>query len=191
MALAHADPLRWTIEQYERLHAMGMLPQNTRMELMDGEIITMPPMQTPHGNSLTRGTSLLHKLFSATHWIRVQAPFNVPDYWQPEPDFLLISMSTYDPRSGHPAHADLIVEVSDSSLAYDRAQKASAYAMAGVADYWIVNVVNPSLEIRRKPVRNSDAAYGHSYGETFTLSVEETAFPLFSPLTAVPVSAWF
>jgi Uma2 family endonuclease len=86
-----------------------------------------------------------------------------------------------DDYRDHPTTAVLVVEVSDSTLDYDRGQKASLYARAGIADYWIVNLVDRRLEVRRTPIADTTQALGHGYA-----SVTELVPPATISLLAAP-----
>jgi hypothetical protein len=82
----------------------------------------------------------------------------------------------------------LIVEVADSSLAFDRGEKASLYARAGIADYWILNLSDRVLEVYREPVVAPHAQYGHRYGATTTLGPRDMVSPLAAPTAAILVA---
>jgi len=88
----------------------------------------------------------------------------------------------------HPHRPDLVVEVALASLALDCGEKASLYARAGVADYWIVNLVDNVLEVYREPVADPHAAYGWRYASTATLHRGDSVTPLALPASAIPVS---
>lgn len=95
------------------------------------------------------------RLLSETHTVRVQAPIRLDSRSEPEPD---IAICTYDPddyESGHPTLEQilLLIEVSDASLAFDRKRKRVAYARAGIAEYWIVNVPDRVIEVSQRPDR--------------------------------------
>ncbi|MHB2020478.1 MAG: Uma2 family endonuclease, partial [Candidatus Xenobia bacterium] len=110
--------------------------------------------------------------------------------FQPEPDFLLIARKDFD-KSSHPTTADLMIEVADSSLVYDRNDKASLYALAGIQDYWIVNLINHTTEVRREPSVDKRAKYGYAYKLLSRLKPDESVAPLFRPNRTVPVATWF
>lgn len=150
----------------------------------------MPPMLAPRGVSITQRNAELTARFGATHYVRVQAPFNVPEYFQPEPDFLLIAKKDFD-KKPHPTTADLIIEVADGSLAYDRNEKAGLYALAGVPDHWIVNLVNRTVEVRRDASADRRRRYGHGYRHLSHYHEGESIAPLFRSDCAAPVPAWF
>jgi Uma2 family endonuclease len=82
-------------------------------------------------------------------WVRVQGSFAADELSEPEPDFCVFPLGDYD--AAHPSEAHLIVEVSDSSLAYDLGEKARLYAACGVPEYWVVNLVDRVVEVHRGP----------------------------------------
>src|SRR5687768_13798213 len=90
-------------------------------------------------------------------------------------------------RQGHPRHAALIVEVAESSLGIDRGRKATLYARAGIPDYWIVNLVDRTLEIHREPVAAPETAPGWHYAEGRSLGPGETVSPVAAPGARIPV----
>lgn len=185
MALLHAKPHRFTVPEFERLYESGFFGRNAKLELIEGEIVPMPPMNTPHGNAIMLSNNVLTQRFGDTHWVRVQCPINLTLRSQPEPDFALVPKST--DLSSHPQAADLIVEVSDSSLAYDRDDKASLYAMGGIPEVWIVNVVDRCLEVMRDPGPQSGRTFGFHYRTMTTHGPGESTSPLFCPGRSVQV----
>ena len=109
----------------------------------------------------------------------------------PDPDIAVVRGDPDNPADDNPTSALLVVEVSDSMLSYDRNAKASMYAAAGIADYWIVNIPDRQLEIRRNPQPDSTAEFGHSYGSLTTLKPGDTATPLAAASGVVPVDRLF
>ena len=93
-----------------------------------------------------------------------------------------------DYRDAHPTRPVLIVEVALSRLTFDRRQKASLYARAGIADYWVVNLADHVLEVYREPVAAPAAPYGFGYRSVTRLSPPATVTPLAVPSAAIPVA---
>ncbi|MBM3464807.1 MAG: Uma2 family endonuclease [Armatimonadetes bacterium] len=185
LALTHAKTHRFTVAEFERLHQMDVFGKDARVELIEGEVVEMPPMNTPHGNGVMHSNQVLGARFGDTHWVRVQSPLNLSSWSQPEPDLALVPRG-YD-QSSHPTSADLIVEVSDTSL-YDRDEKASLYAMAGIPELWIVNVLDRCLEVLRNPERNLRKAFGFHYATWTTHNGEDRVAPLLGSDRAVLVA---
>lgn len=190
MSLAHAETHRWTIEEFERLYAQGFLPQEARVELIEGEIVHMPPMLPPHANAVMRATNLMAERFGTTHWIRVQIPINIPRFSQPQPDLALMPRAGFD-ESTHPTTADLLIEVADSSLEHDRGTKASLYARAGFQELWIVNLVDRVLEAYRDPRPRPGEFAGYQYGSQRVFKMDETVSPLMAPEVEISVKDFF
>ena len=142
---------RWTKEEYYRLGELGFF-HGQRVELIEGRLMLMSPLSVPNANGVELVTYALFPLFRPAFRIRVQLPFNMSATTEPEPDFLIQAVAGLMAPHLHPTTADLILEVSDSSLSYDRKQKGSLYARARVADYWIVNLVAHQLEVYRDPI---------------------------------------
>jgi Uma2 family endonuclease len=114
-------------------------------------------------------------------------PYSVPD-----PDLAVVAGSVRDNASvDNPTTALLIVEVSLTTLRYDRGRKASLDALAGIQDYWIVNLVQRQLEIYRDPVPDSSRPYGFGYAQVATLQPSDHATPLTMPAAKIPVADLF
>jgi Uma2 family endonuclease len=112
-------------------------------------------------------------------WIvRTQLPLSLDDESSPEPDIVVVRGRPGDYRHEHPMRPPLAIEVADSSLAFDRQQKGSLYARAGLEDYWIVNLVDRVLEVYRDPVADVTAAFGWRYRSVVVLAPEDVVVPL-------------
>lgn len=159
-ASAEPRPRRWTREEYYRLGDLGFF-DDEHVELLDGEIWTLPPQKTPHFSAIRRAVLVLEDLLGKNLEFRQQAPMTLDDGTEPEPDILVVAGSWQDYLDYHPgpSQARLLVEVSDSTLFKDRTKKVGDYARAGIADYWIINLVHRQLEVYRQPV-----AFAESYG---------------------------
>jgi len=132
---------------------LGVLKQDARVELLDGQIIDMSPIGPSHSGAVTRLTKLFANL-SRNRWeISVQNPIRLNDYAEPQPDIALLKppVEHYDSETAKPADVVLLLEVADTSLAADRAEKIPAYGHAGIGEVWILNLVERTLEIYREP----------------------------------------
>jgi Uma2 family endonuclease len=172
---------RWTREEYERMVDAGILGPSDRVELVEGEIVVTSPERGPHAAAIDLGSEALRRIFGAGFTVRVQHPLALGLESEPEPDIAIVRGSPRDYVSGHPSSAVLVVEVSDSSLDYDRATKASLHARAGIAEYWIINLVDPCLEVHRDP---RDAA---GYQSVTRLDRGSKVSPLAAPHSHVAV----
>jgi Uma2 family endonuclease len=145
----------------------GVLGPDDRVELIEGEILVMSPEKSRHAAVVDLVAETLRKVFGAGHTVRVQHPIILGDLSEPGPDVCVVRGGPRDYLDSHPTGAMLVVEVSDSSLAFDRTEKARLYASAGIAEYWIVNLVDGCVEVQRDPM---NAGYStvtrHTAGET-------------------------
>jgi Uma2 family endonuclease len=159
-----------------------------RVELIDGEIMVLSPQGPSHAASTDRVRRMLERSLGEGVWVRMQLPIDFGSYSEPEPDVSVVTGSLEDYTSAHPTTALLIVEVSDSTLSYDRNRKASLYARADIADYWIVNVVDGQLEVRRNSMPNPRKPYGFDYAEVTILLTSDIVVPLCRPHVRIPVA---
>jgi Uma2 family endonuclease len=136
------------------MHDAGLF-RDERVELLDGAIIAMGTQNSPHAASVNRLAGLLIPLLSGRYSVRCQTPIHLDPYSEPEPDLAVCLHDPDDYESGHPTPEQilLLVEVSDASLAFDRKRKRVAYARAGIAEYWIVNVPERIVEVSQRPDR--------------------------------------
>lgn len=178
-------PRLWTREEYYRMGDAGFF-HGQRVELIEGEIMVFSPQLWPHSSTVDRVGKLLDRVLGSGFWTRMQLPVNFGAS-EPEPDVSVV-LGKREDYSAHPTTAVLIVEVSESSLAYDRTRKASLYARAGIADYWIVNLVDRQLEVRRDPRPDPSQHYGHGYGSLATLVPPAVVNPLAAPQISLAVA---
>ena len=145
---------RWTREEYHKMIAAGVF-DDTRVELLDGEIWNMAGQLTPHATSVRKTTLALRDIFTEGYIVDSQLPVGITLWSEPEPDVAVVSGTPDDYADHHPGPQEilLLVEVSDTSLNKDRKRKAKSYAQAGVTEYWIVNLVNQQLEVHRQPTQ--------------------------------------
>lgn len=148
----------------------------------------MSPQRFAHYKAIEKVAAALRTAFGAGLWVRMQAPLAVDDHSEPEPDASVVPGSP-DDYSDHPRDAVLVVEVSDTTLRYDRTRKASLYARAAIAEYWIVNLVDRRLEVCREPVVDAAQAFGFRYAERESFDVGATIAPLAAAGAVVPVAA--
>lgn len=144
---------RFSLDDYEQMIKHGILGENDRVELIRGELVTKMPIGDPHASCVDRLNRLLMRLIDeATAFVRIQNPVVVVDS-RPEPDVAIVVARDHEYAAAAPRPDDilLLIEVADSTLAYDRTEKLSLYAEAGVREYWIANVNQPSVEVYRDP----------------------------------------
>lgn len=182
-------PYRWTSEQFDVMGEAGLF-EGQPVVLIEGEILAMPPMSPPHQSVISLAAEALRSAFGPGFFIREQAPFNAGNSTDPEPDLAAIRGSIRDFAVQHPSASDLVVEVSKTTLAYDRHEKASLYAKAGVPEYWIVNLDRQpaQLEVYRLPQADAAQPFGFGYGDVTAYQAGEIVQPL-AATGSVAVSA--
>jgi Uma2 family endonuclease len=178
---------RWTREEYEHMVAGGVFSPSDHVELLDGEILAMTPQGSAHATAVGLVESALRPHFAAGHHLRTQRPFALDDKSEPEPDVVVVPGGLREYRNAHPTTAVFLVEVSDTTLLYDRTHKARAYARAGIPEYWVMNLPDGVLEVYRDPNPAPGTPLGWVYRTTRTLGPSDTITPLAAPNTQVPI----
>jgi Uma2 family endonuclease len=178
---------RWTRLEYERLVEIGMF-EGEPLELIGGQLVVAEPQYPYHASGITRVDYAIRAILPPGWIVRLQSPVALDDDSELEPDLVVVAGSVADYDHAHPSRVALAVEVAESSLAFDREHKASAYARAGVADYWIVNLVDRVLEVHRDPVADPVAVFGWRYGSVRILAPPTVVAPLAFPATLIPVA---
>jgi Uma2 family endonuclease len=144
--------LRFTVDDYYKLIELGMLRDYEKAEIIEGELIKKMPIGDRHATVVNFLNRFFVKNVSDNILVSVQNPLRLSDYNEPEPDFVLADLTKYDgKRHPRPAEVILIVEVSDSTLKYDRDVKLALYAEAEISEVWIVNLPNEIVEVHQKP----------------------------------------
>ena len=165
---------RFTVHEYHKMAEAGILHEDDRIELLDGELVEMAAIGTRHFNCVNRLTRLLVTSVGEDIVVSIQNPVRLNEYSEPQPDVALIRARDYDESLPTPEDVLLLIEVSDTTLAYDRGTKLSRYAQAGIPELWIVNLPGERIEHHTGP---SGDLYGHVHllrrGET----VESAALP--------------
>jgi len=145
MSTTRVRTRRWTRSEYERLIDRGLFREDERLELLDGLLVVKEPQGDPHAAAVDLVVAALRAAFGTGWLVRAHAPLALGLRSRPEPDVSVVYGSPRDYRRAAPTEAVLVVEVSQTSLAFDRRRKASIYARAGIPDYWIVNLVERVL----------------------------------------------
>ena len=187
MATHAISTRRWTRKEYDRLIDLGILHEDEPIELVGGQMIVAEPKSSPHETALGLTADALRRAFGAGWVVREHGPIALDDESEPEPDVMVVPGQIRDYRDAHPERAALLVEVALSSLAVDRRHKGSLYARAGVADYWIVNLVDRVVEVRRRPAADPTADFGATYQDIELARPGATLAPLAKPETRIAV----
>jgi Uma2 family endonuclease len=188
MHTAEVQTRRWTRLEYERLVEAAIFQPTERLELLGGELIIAEPQGTRHAAVVTLVADVLRRVLGASWQIRVQAPLALDEESEPEPDVAVVPGSPRDYLAAHPSRPALLVEVAEWSLVLDRGKKASLYARAGVADYWLVNLVDDVIEVHRQPVPDPAAPYGWRFFAVTRLDRGRHVVPLAVPSARIPVA---
>jgi Uma2 family endonuclease len=168
-----APPVRrpFTVAEYDRLIAAGILQEDERVELIDGEIVEMAPISIRHAARVNVLSALFLRRVGDRAIVSVQNPIRLGERSEPQPDVTLLRRRADHYASALPTAADilLLIEVADSSLEYDRTVKLPLYAQAGIPEVWIVSLTGNHIEVYTQP---EQGAYTHAqraaHGETLT-----------------------
>jgi Uma2 family endonuclease len=178
---------RWTRSEYERLTVAGFFRPGERLELLGGELVVAEPQGARHAAVIMLVADALRRALGPAWHVRVQAPVALDEESEPEPDVAVVPGGPRDYLAAHPSRPALLVEVAEASLALDQGVKASLYARAGVADYWVVNLVDEVVEVHREPVPAPGAPHGWRFRTVTRLARGQRAAPLAAPATSVLV----
>jgi Uma2 family endonuclease len=142
---------RLTVEEFHRMGEAGILRPDARVELIEGEIIDMPPIGSRHASTVTRLMHLFVAACAGSAQVWVQNPLILDDHSEPEPDLILLRPRDDFYRHALPRSGDalLVVEVSDTSLRFDRDVKLPLYARSNIVETWIVDLENQTLMVCR------------------------------------------
>lgn len=175
---------RFTVDQYYRLAEVGFLNEDSRVELIEGDIVEMCPIGRRHSSVSKRLNVGFTRRIGDRAIPSVQDPLRLDDLTEPQPDFMLLRPRDDFYASGHPGPADvlLLVEVMDSSASYDRGTKLGLYARFGVAEVWLVDINGDRVEVYR-------ALNGGTYTEISIRSRGQKVAPAALPDAELEVDA--
>lgn len=149
---------RWfTVAEYYRMAEAGILTEGDRVELIEGEIIEMSPIGSHHAACVNRLNSLFSSQIAQGAIVSIQNPIRLDEYNEPEPDVALLKRRDdfYSERHPTPVDVLLVVEVADTSTAYDRGLKVPLYARADISEVWLVDLTKDVIEIYAQPVNGA------------------------------------
>jgi Uma2 family endonuclease len=146
---AQLEPRRFNVTEYYKMAKAGILKPDDRVELIEGEIIKMSAIGSPHAACVSRLVRLLSKAIGDTAILSPQNPVRLDDFSEPVPDIALLKPldDYYAARHPTPIDALLVIEVADSSLLKDRNVKVPLYARAGISEVWLVNLSKETIEV--------------------------------------------
>ncbi|OIN58702.1 hypothetical protein BLX24_14180 [Arsenicibacter rosenii] len=184
-----AETKRWlfTVDAYHRMAETGILSENDRVELIKGELINMSPIGVRHAACVNKLTYLLGQFIGQKAIISVQNPIRLNRYSEPEPDIMLLRPRSDFYANAHPTANDvlLLIEVSETTLTYDRTTKLPLYAQADIPEVWIVNLAENQLEVYQTP---TEATYQHRrfLSLTETVSIAQLSIPELAVRDIIP-----
>lgn len=180
----------WKISRarYERMVQAGAFGPEDRVELLDGLLVAREPQGSRHAVAVGLVRVALERAFGEGYHVREEKPLALDVLSEPEPDLVVVRGRLRDYREAHPSTPVLVVEVADTSLALDRLRKGGLYARAGVADYWVLNLVDELLEVYRRPVRARGRPQTWKYGRVRVRRRGAATAPLAAPHARIRVA---
>jgi Uma2 family endonuclease len=188
MKMTYPRTRRWTRAEYDNLIEKGAFNPGERLELVAGVLLVREPQGSPHATGIRLVAQALRAAFGQGWTVEPQLPLALDDESEPEPDVAVTAGGARDYLASHPARPALIVEVAESSLAFDRKDKGSLYARARVPEYWILNLNDHILEVYRKSGPDASAPLGWAYRSTQSLSARDHVTPLAAPTSRIAVA---
>ena len=181
--LTTAEPYRFTVAQYLAMGKVGILRKEDRVELIDGVIVDMAAIGNRHLAAVDRFNRAMGKVVGDRAIVRVQGSIDLNEHTRPEPDLVLLRERAdfYESEAAGPGDVLLLIEVSDTSLDYDRNEKLALYANAGIPEVWITALPERIIEAHTEPV-------GGRYTQVRIFSPGDTISPGCFPDLALPVS---
>ncbi len=166
----------FTADEYQRMGEAGIFPPGDRVELIDGEILTMSPIGSLHAAAVARATYALMTATTGLCTVRVQSPVRLNRNSEPEPDLVLAKSRDDFYAAAHPGPSDvlLVIEVAETTLRFDREVKGPLYARNGIVEYWLVDLTGERLTRHRTPENDG-------YRDVVTLSRGQALSPLQLP----------
>ena len=176
---------RLTVDEYHRLGEVGILTEDDRVELIEGELVAMAPIGSEHIASTNALTRLLVLAVGDRGIVSVQNPVRLTRHSEPQPDFTVLRpRDDYRRTMPRPKDTMLAVEVANTSLAYDRTVKLALYARSNIPEVWIVNLTTTEVEVYRSPVDDRYSLATRA-GRSDTLTISAL------PDVRIPVAAIF
>lgn len=175
-SLPDLEPRPFSVAEYHQMIDAGILPEDERVELLEGVIVAVSPQKRPHAFLIQRLNALLLRQLDGRYHVLPQLPLALGDRSEPEPDLAVVTIADGQSRTEHPRTALLAIEVAGDSLRKDRLVKSRIYARAGVSEYWVFNLDEACLEVQRDPDRDSET-YRTRFVVTRQEEVRSSAVP--------------
>lgn len=143
----------FTVAEYYKMAEVGILDAEDRVELIQGEILKMSPINSPHAKIVSRLHRILNAILGESAIVRSQNPIHIDDYSEPEPDLAVVEFQEeeYEDQHPRPTEVYLLIEVADSTLYRDQKIKLPLYAEAGIPEVWILDVAKKTVEVYTEP----------------------------------------
>ncbi|PWB46365.1 MAG: Uma2 family endonuclease [Candidatus Methylomirabilota bacterium] len=143
----------FTVDEYHRMGEAGILREDDRVELIEGELITMTPIGSRHAACVDRLNHLFSQRIGRQCIVRVQSPIRLGEHSEPQPDLAILRLHADFYAQAHPTAKDVlfVVEVAETSAGYDREVKLPLYARSGIAEVWLVDLTEGRVEVYRQP----------------------------------------
>ncbi len=176
----------WTVDDYHRMIATQILTTESKVELLEGQIIEMSPQLPPHAATTQRAWKYLNRILAGQADIRVQLPVTLRPNSEPEPDIAIVRIDPREYIGGHPTPDDifLLIEVADSTLSRDRKKKSRTYAKAKIPEYWVLDVISLKVYVFREPGKDG-------YVQESVLEVDTTLLLVAFPEIEVEIKQLF
>lgn len=176
----------WTVEEYHHMLEVGIIAPDERVELINGEVISMAAKKPPHVLVTELAAEYLRQLWHEVAYVRTQDPVCLNNRTEPEPDIAVVMPPLRRYLDHHPSTDEifLIIEVADATLKFDTEKKAAVYAKSKIADYWVIDAIKRQVYVFRTPMSGA-------YTEKSVLSEHSTIRPLAFPETEVALWEFF
>ena len=169
---------RFTVHDYHRMGEAGILHEDDRVELIEGELVEMTAIGTSHFSCVNRLNRLLVMNVGDEVIVSVQNPVRLNEYTEPQPDLTVIRPRDYRESLPMPEDVLLLIEVSDTTLAYDRGVKLPLYARAEIREVWIVDLPGETIWRYTNP---SEEGYRRAEQRHRSQTLESSALPSLTP----------
>jgi Uma2 family endonuclease len=147
----------FTVSEYERMAETGILTPDARVELIDGQVIEMSPIGSPHAACVDLISAIFHQQLRGKAIVRTQSPIVLDDFSEPEPDVSVLKFREDYYRGAHPRPNDVlfVIEVSETTVQFDRQVKTPLYARAGIREFLLISLPDEHAEYYSRPERAS------------------------------------
>jgi Uma2 family endonuclease len=172
-------PKRWTVSQFHRLWEEGYF-DGRKAILLNGTVIETPIPGPLHNKGVGKVDYALKRIFLSGYWVRVQLPLELNLWVDPVPDLAVVPGAP-DDYDVNPSTAQLVVEVSDTTLALDLGDKALLYAAAGIPDYWVLDLGNRLLHVHRDSQQDATSISGFRFRRIDRINDTGSIAPLALP----------